>query len=118
MCECENKYQLIKYCPASLGSYTKHTLYTAAKAGHLQGCPGLTPEAINKYVSVEDATEMGHMRATPTGKQSTTKKRGASKASLQFETERKEAEANSIATPEQEPNNKKNKARLHDGKAG
>ena len=48
--ECENKQQLMKYYHASLGSHTRHTLYTAAKAGYLQGCPGLTPEAINKYI--------------------------------------------------------------------
>ena len=41
------------------------------------------------------------------GKQSTTKKRGSSKASFQFEAERKEAEADATATPEQEPNNQK-----------
>ena len=52
---------------------------------------------------------MGHMRATPAGKQSTTKKRGTSKASLQFEAERKEAEADAVPTPEQEPNNQKTK---------
>ena len=83
--EYENKQQLMKYYHASLGSHTKHTLYTAAKAGYLQGCSGPTPEAINKYVTVEDATEMGHMRATPAGKQSTTKKRNLSKAALQLE---------------------------------
>ena len=92
-----------------MDSHTKHTLYTVAKAGYLQGCPGLTPEAINKYISVEDATEMGHMQATPAGKQSTTKKRGSSKASLQFEAERKETEADATATPEQEPKNQKTK---------
>ena len=107
MCECENKQQLMKFYHASLGSYTKHTLYATAKAGYLQECLGLTPEVINKYISVEGATEMGHMRATPAGKQSTTKKRGASEASLQFEAERKEAEADAIATPEQELHNQK-----------
>ena len=66
--ERENKQQLMKYYHASLGSHTKHTLYTAAKAGYLQGCPGLTPEAINKYIHVEDAIKMGHMRAIPAGK--------------------------------------------------
>ena len=72
--ECESRQQLIKYYHASLGSHTRHTLHTTAKAGYLQWCLSLTPETINKYISVEDTTEMGHMRAMSAGKQSTTKK--------------------------------------------
>ena len=77
----------MKYYHASFGLHTRHTLYTAAKAGYLQGCPDLTPEAINKYIHVEDATKMGHIRATLAGKQSTTKKRGLSKALLELKAE-------------------------------
>ena len=64
--------QLINYYHASLGSHPKTTLIKAAKAGYLKGCPGLTAEAIRKYISVEDATEMGHMKQTQQGKDSTT----------------------------------------------
>ena len=32
-----------KHYHASFGSHTRHKLYTAAKAGYLQECPGLTP---------------------------------------------------------------------------
>ena len=70
--ECENKQQLIKYYHASLGSHPKRTLIEAANAGYLKGCPGLTAAEIRKYVSVEDATEMVHMKQKHQGTQSTT----------------------------------------------
>ena len=53
---------LIKYYHASLGSHPKRTLIEAENSGYLKGCPGLTSAAISKYVSVEDAMEMGHMK--------------------------------------------------------
>ena len=71
--ECQNKEQLIKYYHASLGSHTRRTLATAANRGYLKGLPGLTAEAINKNIGVEEATEMGHMREMPSGTRSTTK---------------------------------------------
>ena len=70
--EFENKQHLIKYYHASLGSHPKRTLIEAANAGYLKGCPGLTVAAISKYVSVEDATDMGHMKQKHQGTQSTT----------------------------------------------
>ena len=78
--ECENKQQLIKYYPASLVSHPKRTLIEAANAGYLKGFPGLTAAEIGKYVSVEDATETGHMKQQQQGTQSTTNrsKRGIS----------------------------------------
>ena len=102
--ECQNKEQLIKYYHASLGSHPKSTLSNAASAGYLQGCPGLSHQAINKFIMVEDATEMGHMRKSPAGARSTTKKRGKSK---EFILEQQEASAEAMATPVQEPDNKK-----------
>ena len=60
--ECENKQQRIKYYQESLGSHPKRTLIEAANAGYLKGCPVLTAAAISKYVSVEDAMKMGHMK--------------------------------------------------------
>ena len=79
--ECQNKEQLMKYYHASLGSHPKSTLSNAASAGYLQGCPGLTQQAINKFIMVEDATEMGHMKKTPAGARSTTKKEARTKNS-------------------------------------
>ena len=72
--ECQSKQQLILYYHAALGSHPKRTLAAAAKAGYLRGFPGLTAEAINKFVGVETATEMGHMRQLPSGTRSTTKR--------------------------------------------
>ena len=60
--EFENKQKMIKYYHASLGSHPKRTLIEAANAGYLKGCPILTASEISKYVSVEDATEMGQMK--------------------------------------------------------
>ena len=67
--ECENKQQIINYYHASLGYHPKQTLIEAANAGYLKGCPGLTAAAISKYISVEDATETGHMKQKQQGTQ-------------------------------------------------
>ena len=58
--ECENKSQLIRYYHASLASHPKRTLSAAARAGYLKGWPGLTQASINKFISAEDCTELGH----------------------------------------------------------
>ena len=60
--ECENKEQLIKYYHASLCSHPKTVLIAAADAEYLRGCPGLNATGIRKYIGVEYATEMGHMK--------------------------------------------------------
>ena len=72
--ECENKEQLVKFYHASIGSHPKTTLIAAARVGYLKGCPGMNAEAIRKYTSVEDATEMGHMKQIQQGVRSTTTK--------------------------------------------
>ena len=72
--ECNNKEQLTKYYHASLDSHPKSTLIAAAKKGFLRGCPGFTAAAISKFIGIEEATEMGHMRQTQQGKGSTTTK--------------------------------------------
>ena len=72
--ECENKQQLIKYFHAALGLHTKATLVAAAKANYLRGCPGLTADDINKFINIEIATEMGHMKQKQKGVKSTTAK--------------------------------------------
>jgi len=108
--ECQNREQLIKYYHASLGSHVKSTLQAAARAGYLQGCPGLDLDGINKYVAVEDATEMGHMTKTPAGVRSTTTKsnRGRTAKDLHH-SERLDAAKDALTLPEQEPGNKKTK---------
>ena len=65
--QCRNKEELIKYYHASLCYHTKTTLIAAAKAGYLRGFPALTAEAIGKFIKIDEATEAGHMRATPRG---------------------------------------------------
>lgn len=111
MYECENKRELIQYLHAALCSHPKSTLMAAAKAGYLHGFPGLTAEAIGKYVKIEEATEAGHMRATPKGKQSTTKKstrgRPRTKKRDQEIQERVEAMNDAMMIPQQQPDNKK-----------
>ena len=106
--ECQNREQLTKYFHSSLGSHVKSTLQSAARAGYLQGCPGFDLDAINKYIAVEDATEMGHMTKTPAGVQSTTtaSKRGKT-AKQTHHLERLEAAEESQSLPAQEPGNKK-----------
>ena len=59
--EYENKSQLIKYYHARIGSCPKKTLAASARARYLKGCPGLTQEVMNKFISIEDYTEMGHL---------------------------------------------------------
>ena len=59
----------MEYYHASLGYHPKRTLIEAANAGYLKGFPGLTTAAISKYVSVEDATEMGQMKQKQQGTQ-------------------------------------------------
>ena len=106
--ECQNKEQLLRYYHASLASHPKRVLAAADKAGYLQGCPGLTAEAINKFIDVEDATEMGHMRQQPAGTRSTTKttKRGPP---AMHTLKRDAAAQDATATPEQEPRNARTK---------
>ena len=106
--ECDNKEQLTKYYHASLGSHPKTTLIAAAKSGFLRGCPGFNAKAISKFIGVEEATEMGHMRQLQKGKGSTTtkSKRGRPKKDIDA-IERSAAIDDSIALPLQEPGNEK-----------
>ena len=72
--ECENKEQLIKYYHASLCSHPKTVLIAAADAEYLRGCPGLNATAIRKFIGIEYATEMGHMKQIQSGVRATSKK--------------------------------------------
>ena len=106
--ECENKGQLIKYYHANLGSHPRTTLIGSAKAGYLKGCPGMDAQAISKFIGVEDATEMGHMKQIQQGTKSTTmKSRRGRPAKLIQQADRTEAMHDAISVPTKEPNNKK-----------
>ena len=106
--ECNNKEQLTKYYHASLGSHPKSTLITAAKRGFLRGCPSFTADAISKFIGIEEATEMGHMRQVQQGKGSTTtkSKRGRPKLNTTI-TARSASIDDALAIPEQVPDNRK-----------
>ena len=60
--KCNNKEHLITYMYASLGSHPKTTLIAASNAGYHKGCPGMTAPSIIKFITIEDATKMGHMK--------------------------------------------------------
>ena len=104
--ECKNKEQLIKYYHASLGSHPKRSLIAAAKAGYLRGCPGLNAKDIQKYIGIEYATEMGHMKQTQKGVRSThnTSNRGRPKKT-QLENERTVAAEEAMQVPTQVEHN-------------
>ena len=106
--ECEIKQQMIKYYHASLGSHLKRTLIEAANAGYLKGWPGLIAAAIIRYVSVEDATEMGHMKHKQQGTQSTTNKSRQGRSSKHTQqSDTAAAIADAISLPAQEQDNNK-----------
>ena len=107
--ECQNKDQLTKYYHAALGSWPRRVLAAAAKASRLQGCPGLTAEAINKFIKTETATEMGHMRQQPAGTRSTTKQSKRGRPAMDA-LESNAAADDSLAVPEQEPGNAKTRS--------
>ena len=70
----------------------------------------MTPDAIGKYIRIEEATEAGHMGATPKGVRSTTKAsaRGRPRTTREDNTEeRREAMEHAITVPQQEPENRK-----------
>jgi hypothetical protein len=55
-------------------SCTKSALVHAVKKGHLATWPGLTEDAINKYLKLTPATTMGHMNKKRQNTRSTNKK--------------------------------------------
>jgi hypothetical protein len=56
-----NTGALVNYMHKSMFSCTKSALIHAVKKGHLAAWPGLTEDAINKYLKLTPATAMGHM---------------------------------------------------------
>ena len=77
-------------------------MIAAADAEYLRGCPGLNATGIRKYIGVEYATEMGHMKQVQSGVRSTHKKsnRGRPKKS-ERQQEIDAAAEDAIATPSQ-----------------
>jgi hypothetical protein len=55
-------------------SCTKSSIIHAVKKGHLAKWPGLTEDAIHKYLKSAPATTMGHMNKKRQNIQSTNKK--------------------------------------------
>ena len=91
-----------------LGWDPKTTLIAAANSGYLKGCPGLTASAINKFITIEDATEMGHMKQLQQGVRSKlTKSRRGRLPALTQQSTRDAATKYAITTPPQEPGNRK-----------
>ena len=93
----------------------------AARAEYLYGFPGLTAEAIGKYIKVEDAMAAGHMRAAPAGARSTTTPTARGRPKTRAETEVEERTAamlDALQIPEQEPENAKTKICVHDDGIG
>jgi hypothetical protein len=59
--ELRNTEALVHYLHKALFSPTKSAMIQAVKDGHLITWPGLTKDAINKYLKLTPATAMGHM---------------------------------------------------------
>jgi hypothetical protein len=56
-----NTGALVNYLHKAMFSCNKSSLIHAVKKGHLATWPGLTEDAINKYLKLTPATTMGHM---------------------------------------------------------
>jgi hypothetical protein len=56
-----NTGALVNYLHKAMFSCTKSDLIHDVKKGHLATWPGLTEDAINKYLKMTPATAMGHM---------------------------------------------------------
>jgi hypothetical protein len=56
-----NTGALVNYLHKAMFSCSKYSLVHAVKKGHLGTWPGLTEEAINKYLKMTPATAMGYM---------------------------------------------------------
>jgi hypothetical protein len=56
-----NSGALVNFLHKAMSSCTKSDLVHAIKRGHLATWPGLTVEAVNKYLKLTPATAMGHM---------------------------------------------------------
>jgi hypothetical protein len=69
-----NTGALVNYLQKAVCSCTKSALIHAVKKGHLATWPGLTEDAINKYLKLPPATTMGHMNQKRQNIRSTNKK--------------------------------------------
>jgi hypothetical protein len=71
--ELRNTGALVQYLHKALFSPTKAALLQAVKYGHLITWPGLTEDAIHKYLKLTPATAMGHMNQRHQNIRSTSK---------------------------------------------
>jgi hypothetical protein len=65
--DCDNTQQLTRFYHTCLFSPAKSTLVKAINRGYLKGFPGLTSARVNRHVTINDATEKGHMDQTCQG---------------------------------------------------
>jgi hypothetical protein len=61
VCSLRNTGELFNYLYKAMFSCTKSALLHSVNKGHLDTCPGLTEEAINKHLKLTPASAMGHM---------------------------------------------------------
>ena len=71
--DCQGEKQLIQFYHATLFSPVKTTLLKAIKKGYLRGWPGLTAQAVQRNINVEEATVKGHLNQKRQGIRSTKK---------------------------------------------
>jgi hypothetical protein len=76
--ELHNTGALVSYLHKAMFSPTKYTLLQVVKNSHLITWPGLTEQAINKYLKLAPATAMVHMNQRRQNIRSTSKKLVAS----------------------------------------
>jgi hypothetical protein len=61
---CNNAQQLVQFYHNCRLSPVKSTLITAISRGYLQGFPGLTAQRTLRHITINNATEKGHMDQT------------------------------------------------------
>jgi len=69
--DCNNTQQLTHFYHACLFSPVKSTLIKAINRGYFTGFPGLTSARVSRHVTINNATEKGHMDQTRQGQQTT-----------------------------------------------
>ena len=71
--DCDNTQQLTRFYHACLFSPAKSTLLKAINRGYLKGFPGLTSARVSRHITINDATEKGHMDQTRQGQRPTSR---------------------------------------------
>ena len=69
--DCDNTQQLIRFYHACLFLPTKSQLIKAINRGYFKGFPGLTSPRVSRHITINNATEKGHIDQTHKGQRST-----------------------------------------------